>query len=43
MEFNQPAEGFEGEQRRKTEFESLEAKLAYDARSLIMSKSLLSI
>lgn len=42
MEFNQLPEGFEGEQKRKTEFDSLEAKLAYDAQGLIKKAALQS-
>ncbi len=35
MEFNQPPDSFEGEQKRQTEFESGDAKLAFDAKNLI--------
>lgn len=35
MEFNKLPDGYEGEQKRDTEFESLEAKLANDAKGLI--------
>lgn len=34
-EFNQPPEGFEGKQKRRTEFASIEEKLQYDAKNLI--------
>lgn len=35
MEFNQLPEGYEGEQKRQTEFDSPEALLAYDADNLV--------
>lgn len=35
MEFNKPPEGFEGKQKRRTDFESTEEKLAYDAQNLL--------
>ena len=42
MEFNNLPEGFEGEQKRETEFDSPEAKLAYDAQGLIKKATLQS-
>ncbi len=35
MEFNQLPDGFEGEQKRQTKFDSTAAKLAFDAKNLV--------
>ncbi|MDP2642988.1 MAG: hypothetical protein Q8P62_04055 [Candidatus Peregrinibacteria bacterium] len=37
MEFNELPEGFEGEQKRETEFDSSDSKLAYDTEQLIVT------
>lgn len=42
MELNQLPEGFEGEQKRQTEFDSREAKLTHDAKGLICKAKLQS-
>jgi len=43
MKFNRLPDGFEGEQRRETEFDSVEEKLAYDARNLSAKAMPLSV